>query len=445
MSVTDLEWYKSNSPSWKNPDLKGLDVDGRRYYSKEFMDKEWNYMWPKVWLLMGREDEIPSPGDYQMEEFGRESFLMIRQDDNKIRSFYNVCQHRGARLTFNDLGSAETFKCPYHGWQWRIDGELIEAQDAEDFPEGNPCGKLKLEEVKTETFAGFIWINMDKNASSLKEWLGPVWDDWEAYEIHKWKRYVAQTVNVPCNWKIILDNFNESYHLPTVHAPERAVTKRRMPSGVDTSYRSTQFDLSDEGHNRMIMRAGYGSMQEDGKLEDPLYSVMQEWDMNPDDYNGKGIETREAIQKAKRDNGPERGYTHYKNLRDEQLTDAFHYTLFPNFAVSLWADGFHFLRAKPHPTDPEKCVFDNWWYSSNPEKEIAPVRTTIGISKRGEYADRDFFELGEKSLGQTIDQDTAVFILQQHGLRSRGFNRAYFAGQEKRIRRFHEMIESYFE
>ena len=174
MSVTDLEWYKSNSPSWKNPDLKGLDVDGSRYHSKEFMDKEWNYMWPKVWLLMGREDEIPNPGDYQMEEFGRESFLMIRQSDNKIRSFYNVCQHRGARLTFNDLGSTETFKCPYHGWQWRIDGELIEAQDAEDFPEGNPCGKLKLEEVKTEMFAGFIWINMDKNASSLKEWLGPV-------------------------------------------------------------------------------------------------------------------------------------------------------------------------------------------------------------------------------------------------------------------------------
>jgi hypothetical protein len=85
------------------------------------------------------------------------------------------------------------------------------------------------------------------------------------------------------------------------------------------------------------------------------------------------------------------------------------------------------------------------WYSSNPDKDSSPVRTTIGISKRGDYADRDFFELGEKSLGQTIDQDTIVFILQQHGLRSRGFNRAYFAGQEKRIRRFHEMIESYFE
>ena len=309
MSIIDLDWRKKSSPVWDNPELNGLDVDGARYNSLEFMNKEWAYMWPKVWLLLGREDEIPEPGDYQMEEFGRESFLMIRQNNKKIRTFYNVCQHRGARLTFNDLGSTETFKCPYHGWQWRIDGELIEAQDSEDFPEGNPCGKLKLEEVKTETFAGFVWINMDKDACSLKEWLGPVWEDWEAYEIHKWKRYVAQTVNVPCNWKIILDNFNESYHLPTVHAPERAVTKKRMPSGVDTSYKTTQFDLSNEGHNRMIMKAGFGqasSMVEGGEIEDPLNSVMREWGVNPDDYIGKGQETREAIQNAKRENGPER-------------------------------------------------------------------------------------------------------------------------------------------
>ena len=160
MNVIDLDWYKKESPSWDNPDLKGLDVEAK--INKEDLPKE----------------------------------------------------------------------------------------------------------VKTETFAGFIWINMHEKAPSLKEWLGPVWKDWEAYEIHKWKRYVAQTVNVPCNWKIILDNFNESYHLPTVHAPERAVTKRRMPRGVDTSYKNTQFDLSEEGHNRMIMRAGYGSMQEDGQIED---------------------------------------------------------------------------------------------------------------------------------------------------------------------------------
>jgi phenylpropionate dioxygenase-like ring-hydroxylating dioxygenase large terminal subunit len=254
---------------------------------------------------------------------------------------------------------------------------------------------------------------------------------------------------MPCNWKIVLDNFNESYHLNTVHAPEKAVTKKRMPSGVDTSYRNTQFDLATEGHNRMIMKAGYGpagSFQDGGIIEDPLASVMRDWELDPNEYSGKGFDTREAIQNAKRNLGPKRGYTHYKNLRDEQLTDAFHYTLFPNFAVSLWADGFHFLRARPHATDPEKCIFDNWWYSSNPEKEMSPIRSTVGVHERGDFADfPDVFDHGEKSLGQTIDQDAVVFIFQKFGLRSRGFNGAYFAGQEKRVHRFHEMIESYFE
>jgi phenylpropionate dioxygenase-like ring-hydroxylating dioxygenase large terminal subunit len=290
---------------------------------------------------------------------------------------------------------------------------------------------------------------MDKNACSLREWLGPIWEDWEAYEIHKWKRYVAQTVNMPCNWKIILDNFNESYHLNTVHAPEKAITKKRMPSGVDTSYKNTQFDLSEEGHNRMIMQAGYGpagSFEEGGLIEDPLATVMKDWEIDPSEFTGRGIDTREAIQKAKRELGGKRGYTHYDNLYDEQLTDAFHYTLFPNFAVSLWADGFHFLRARPHATDPEKCVFDNWWYASNPKYETSPIRSTVGIHERGNFAiEPDIFDHGEKSLGQTIDQDAVVFIFQQHGLRSRGFNGAYFAGQEKRVHRFHEMIESYFE
>ena len=449
MSAIDKKFESKNFKGWKNLDLKNLPVDGKRYNSYEFMQKEWEYMWPKIWLLLGREEEIPNSGDYQMEDFGKESFLMVRQDDGSIKSFYNVCQHRGARLTFNDVGTTEAFICPYHGWKWRKDGKLVEAQDSEDFPQGDPCQNLKLEEVKTETFAGFIWINMDKNACSLREWLGPIWEDWEAYEIHKWKRYVAQTVNMPCNWKIILDNFNESYHLNTVHAPEKAITKKRMPSGVDTSYKNTQFDLSEEGHNRMIMQAGYGpagSFEEGGLIEDPLATVMKDWEIDPSEFTGRGIDTREAIQKAKRELGGKRGYTHYDNLYDEQLTDAFHYTLFPNFAVSLWADGFHFLRARPHATDPEKCVFDNWWYASNPKNETSPIRSTVGIHERGNFAiEPDIFDHGEKSLGQTIDQDAVVFIFQQHGLRSRGFNGAYFAGQEKRVHRFHEMIESYFE
>ena len=110
----------------------------------------------------------------------------------------------------------------------------------------------------------------------------------------------------------------------------------------------------------------------------------------------------------------------------------------------MWTDGFHFLRARPHPTDPEKCLFDHFWYASQPNKETAPVRTTKGILDRSQYAEREFFNYGEESMGQTIDQDGAIFVLQQQGLRSRGFKGAYYSNQESRVHRFHELIDDYF-
>ncbi len=197
----------------------------------------------------------------------------------------------------------------------------------------------------------------------------------------------------------------------------------------------------------MIMPAGYAgiSLESDGSIGEPLRSILREWELDPEDFKNRGQGTREALQRAKRKLGPGRGYCHYKNLADEQFTDAFHYTLFPNFAVSLWCDGFHFLRARPHPTDAQQCVFDNWWYASQPEGETAPVRTTARIVDRDTEVEHEFFTYGEKSMGRTIDQDMEVFSIQQLGFRSRGYKGAYLAGQENRVRRYHELIDDYIE
>ena len=116
---------------------------------------------------------------------------------------------------------------------------------------------------------------------------------------------------------------------------------------------------------------------------------------------------------------------------------------FPNFAVSLWSDGFHFLRARPHPTDPEQCIFDNWWYASQPESETAPIRTTAGIVERDAEIEHEVFKAGDKSMGRTIDQDVEIFSLQQAGLRSRGYGGAYLADQESRVSRYHDLIDDY--
>jgi phenylpropionate dioxygenase-like ring-hydroxylating dioxygenase large terminal subunit len=432
-------------PDWPEQTLGGHKVEGSRYTSRSFFEEEWENMWTKTWLLLGRESEIPNPGDWQREDVGPESILMVRQDNKSIKAFYNVCQHRGNRLVSEEKGNVSRFVCKYHSWAYMRDGLLDFVPDANDFPEGNPCGKLNLPELACDTFAGFIWVNMDPNpAMEFKDYLGPIWSDWQRYELGSWKRYVALTTTLPCNWKVVLDNFNESYHVPTVHKPPPVGGgPKRMYAGIDTRHENTRFDLSNEGHNRMIMRGGYAGDSDDGIIHEPFASVLRSWEIDPSAFAGKGRGTREALQEAQRQLGPNRGYSHYSKLADEQYTDACHYTVFPNFAVSCWADGFHFLRARPHPTDPEQCIFDNWWYASQPEGVTSPVATTAGIFERNAEVKHEVIVLGEKSMGLTIDQDMAIFTEQQLGLRSRGFSGVYLSGQESRVRRYHEVIDDY--
>jgi phenylpropionate dioxygenase-like ring-hydroxylating dioxygenase large terminal subunit len=436
--------------TWPEQDTRSHRIPGSRYTSREFFEQEWEGMWTRVWLLLGREAELPNPGDWQMEPVGPEEILMVRQKDGTVKAFYNVCQHRGNPLVSESKGSIRTrFVCKYHSWAFLPDGKLNFAPDKEDFPEGNPCDHVRLPELACETFAGFIWVNMDPDCVSLREFLGPIWDEWEKREIHTWRRTMANSMWLPCNWKVVLDNFNESYHVPTVHMAATPDTDRKQIRGaINTYFKETKFDLSDEGHNRMIMRGGYGvgATDKEGNILEPLASQLRYWGLDPADFKGQAEKTREALQVARRKLGPARGFTHYANVPDEQLTDAFHYTLFPNFAVSLWADGFHFLRARPHRSDPEQCLFDNWWYASPASIAEGPTASERGQGTPAEdEAPHKLLEFGKDSIGPAIEDDIAVFVTQQRGFRSRGFTGVYLSNQEKRIRRYHELIDDYIE
>ncbi|MEM7218639.1 MAG: aromatic ring-hydroxylating dioxygenase subunit alpha [Pseudomonadota bacterium] len=424
---------------------RGSLLQGNRYTSREFFELEWENMWTRVWLLLGRESDLPNPGDWQMEPVGLEEIIMVRQTDGSVKAFYNVCQHRGNPLVEDAKGHVKRFVCKYHSWAFMPDGELNFAPDREDFPQGNPCGKVRLQELACETFAGFVWINMDANCKPLKEFLGPIWDEWNLRDVGSWTRTMANSMWLPCNWKVVLDNFNESYHVPTVHMGAKPDTDRSKIRGhINTYFKETRFDLSDEGHNRMIMEGGYGngSTDKEGNILEPLASQLRFWDLDPEAFKGRPEDTRGALQEAKRRLGPERGFPHYARVPDQQLTDAFHYTLFPNFAVSLWSDGFHFLRARPHPTDPQQCLFDNWFYASPGALETG-LENNHGEEHEVEHRMLAFG--GEESIGPAIEDDVRVFVTQQRGFRSRGFKGVYLAKQETRIRRYHELIDDYIE
>ena len=137
-----------------DPALPDRLIDGSRYWSREFMDREWDRIWTKAWLIGGLVSQVENPGDFFTYEIGRESILVTRGEDHVIRAFYNVCPHRGKRLVMEEQGHAKRLACSYHGWRFAADGELNFVPCPEDFAGGNPRGKVRLEEVRCETFAG---------------------------------------------------------------------------------------------------------------------------------------------------------------------------------------------------------------------------------------------------------------------------------------------------
>ena len=140
-----------------------VKITGDRYTSKDFMEKELSKLWSKVWNIGGWSRELEKKGDFITHHIGRESILMVKEKNDRVKAYHNVCPHRGNRLVHVDSGHAKEFTCTYHGWKFNHSGDLVYAQDKEDFPQGNPCGKMKLSEIPCEEYGGLfgiIWIKI---------------------------------------------------------------------------------------------------------------------------------------------------------------------------------------------------------------------------------------------------------------------------------------------
>lgn len=441
MNVVNRNTAGVDTTKLAEPTLGTRPITGERYYAKEFMEREWDRLWTRVWQIAGLEAEIPNPGDYLTYEIGHESILCARGDDGKIRAFYNVCQHRGNLLVHEPRGTVKDFVCAYHGWRFGKDGELKQVPCPEDFPQGNPCGKANLVELPCTVWAGMIWFNMDEDCAPLDDFLGPVKAQIDTYQLQDMKRTHWVTMEGNFNWKCVQDNFNESYHLPYVH-PQTVFI-------MEYSYKHCQFDIYPEGHCRMFMPGCRPALSLKGS-QDQILSMMKTelelWDLNPEDFRGSKIHSmREALQKQKRAMGASKGYD-FSRFNDDQLTDHYHYTLFPNLSFSLKPDGCIFLRGNPHPTDPEKCLFDMWYFTWFPK-----TANKYYSHAMSEWVDMDtpvehlVGKVGEVSAGPAIDQDVAIWDTQQKGLRSRGFRKDYMPYQERRIRFFHEHLDRYLD
>jgi phenylpropionate dioxygenase-like ring-hydroxylating dioxygenase large terminal subunit len=432
----------------------GLSVDSpasaelhkERYTSPGFMQREWDQLWTQCWLFAGLLSDIPEPGDYFVFELGRESIVVLRDEDDAVRAFYNVCQHRGNRLLASESGFVNNITCPYHGWRYGLDGQLLEVPDSERFCPPVPVNKRSLKQVQVEHWAGMVWINMDPAAAPLMTFLGDIVELLQPYHFEHMKLARHQTVLLDANWKTARDNFLEQYHVDFIH-PQHA-------SLVDCCNSSNT--LWPLGHSATAVEGFTTDSRYPLPQQTPAHLVplLQGLGLDPDSFNDNVDSIRAAVQKQKRNIGPGLGFD-YSNLSDAQLTDVWQYDIFPNLFFTIQAEELWIYGPRPHPSDPNQCYFDKWTLqiplesAADPDRKLTlnPSLETSADAQRPEHErfTQDEVVAGKHSLTITIDQDIYYLRDMQAGMHSRGFDRAILNQDEARVQHFHDWLEAWLQ
>jgi phenylpropionate dioxygenase-like ring-hydroxylating dioxygenase large terminal subunit len=332
-----------------------------------------------------------------------------------------VCLHRGNRLRPTGISSADSFKCQYHHWEYGIDGRFVRIPDLDTFPQGAPpCRGLK--ELPCDVWGGFVWFSLNHEAGPLAEYLAPIPQHLDPYNFPRMALTRDITVEWNCNWKASVDAFNESYHVQGIH-PQLLYYLHDLDIQIDCYGR----------HNRYLIPFGTVSprVRKPPSIPDPIKTIMKTAGMDPADYDEPLENLRRDVQLHKRRTGASMGRD-YSKPNDDQLTDDYHYLIFPNVTLNVHADDLMLFRQRPHPTDPDRMLYDVWTFELVPEGAERPPRPK-----------HQYFRHGDKSIGLVLDQDAQNLPGVQDGMHSAGIDGLWIGSQELRIRHFHKVLMDY--
>ena len=164
-----------------------------------------------AWLCAGREDDLSEPGAWLLAPLTDEGILVVRGEDRALRAFYNVCPHRGSTLVAEVAGRATRIECPYHGFAFGLDGTSLAS------------GKPGLTTVRAGTLAGFVFVSLGADAPPIERALGDGAPRWLA-ELPALRRVRRARWETRANWKLCVENFQESHHFARVHPALEALT-----------------------------------------------------------------------------------------------------------------------------------------------------------------------------------------------------------------------------
>jgi phenylpropionate dioxygenase-like ring-hydroxylating dioxygenase large terminal subunit len=398
------EAFRAQSPMSGGPQR----VNTARFYEKRYHDLEVEKMWKRTWQMACREDDIPNVGDYLVYTIAHLSFLIVRTAEHTIKAHYNACLHRGRQLREHDGSGAKEFRCPYHGWSWRIDGSLKEMTTEWDFP-GVREHVCQLPGAKVATWAGFVFINPDLEAGPLEEFLGPVMmGHFAKYKLEN--RYKQAHICRPmkANWKLVMEAFMEGYHVIATH-PQMLLT------GGDLA--DTHYDV-------------FGNFGRGGHVGTSASSPQRGMFSTP--------EQALALYRATADANREylRGLIgeEVEQFSDAELNDTTFNDLFPN--LHPWGGWGRFVfRFRPDGDNPEACLMDIMMLAPWPTGKCKPPAAAI------RYLGPDEPWTNAPALGsfaRILDQDVFNLPKIQAGVKTRHPPHVWYSAyQEGKIRNFH--------
>lgn len=414
------------------------DISTDRYVDAEYARREYDTLWKKTWQFACREEHIPEVGDYQVYDLGRYSFIITRVAQDDIRAYYNACLHRGTMLRApGSEGCTSEFKCPFHGWSWNLDGTNKHVMCDWDFPHVDK-EQFSLPQARVERLGGFVFINMDDEAPSLAEYLGPQ----AISHIEAWKledRYVHCHVakTIPANWKLTMEAFMEAYHVIETH-PQVA------PSNADGN---SQYDVYGDHFDRFISALGVVSPHLKGQYsEQDVFDQFTVGDSSflegADRKLQEGETARQRMADMMRSMFEAATQTDLSGVSDSELLDCFSYTVFPNTFLFPGISLPMVYRFRPDPEDHRKSLYEVFFLRPVPEGSERPEPAEMTLLS----ADQSFCEAEgmDPGFGAILDQDTENLFLQQRGLEA-SFKKGLTLGnyQEIRVRNFERTVDKY--
>jgi len=185
------------------------------YHSSEILELEREHLFGKDWICLGRTAEIPGKGDYLCRDIIDAPVFVVRQRDDSVKAFANVCVHRASRL-LSGAGHVSRISCPYHSWTYELDGQLIGAPFMSKTP-GFDVANHKLKELACESWEGFIYVSLQPDPTPIDKQLSALTGLVAGFRMTDYVPVFAKEESWNTNWKCLVENYMDAYHLHRVH------------------------------------------------------------------------------------------------------------------------------------------------------------------------------------------------------------------------------------